>query len=156
MNERMPEFENRRFDPDLTPFHGLAKQMAGAFGYTADLAIDRELAQLLRLRVAQVNTCSYCLILHSKAAREHGIEDARIDNLTSWWESDLYSPAEQAALAYCEALTDGRPRDFDVAHRRAREIFTDREIAEIAGVTINMNVWTRLKLAQGATPVFVD
>ena len=26
------------------------------------------------------------------------------------------------------------------------------EVAEIAAVVINMNVWTRLKLAQGATP----
>jgi hypothetical protein len=28
-------FENRRFDPDLTAFHDLAKAMAQAFGYTA-------------------------------------------------------------------------------------------------------------------------
>ena len=63
-------FENTRFDPDVTPFHGLAKQMAQAFGYTANLALERKLAQLLRLRVAQINTCSYCLILHSKAARD--------------------------------------------------------------------------------------
>jgi hypothetical protein len=31
--------------------------------------------------------------------------------------------------------------------------FNEVEIAEIAAVIINMNVWTRLKLAQGATPV---
>ncbi len=36
------EFIDTRFDPDLTPFHGLAKQMAQAFGYTADLELDRE------------------------------------------------------------------------------------------------------------------
>ena len=34
------EFQNRRFDPDLTPFHELAKSMAKAFGYTADLEVD--------------------------------------------------------------------------------------------------------------------
>ena len=39
------EFIDTRFDPDLSPFHGLAKQMAQAFGYTADLELDRELAQ---------------------------------------------------------------------------------------------------------------
>jgi hypothetical protein len=31
--------------------------------------------------------------------------------------------------------------------------FSGAEIAEIAAIVINMNVWTRLKLAQGATPV---
>ena len=83
-------FKNTRFDPDLTPFHNLAKQMAKAFGYTADLDFDKNLAQLIRLRVAQYNQCSYCLILHSKTAREIGIEQAKIDNLASYWESELY------------------------------------------------------------------
>lgn len=59
-------FDNTRFDPDLTSFHDHAKNMAQAFGYTAKLTIDQELAQLLRLRVAQINACAYCLILHRK------------------------------------------------------------------------------------------
>lgn len=54
------KFKNTRFNPDCTPFHNLAKQMAKAFGYTADLATDKELAQLIRLRVAQKNECAYC------------------------------------------------------------------------------------------------
>ena len=48
-------FENTRFDPDLTPFHELAKDMATQFGYAAELSGDRVLLQLLRLRVAQLN-----------------------------------------------------------------------------------------------------
>jgi hypothetical protein len=34
----------------------MARMAADAFGYTADLRIDRQLAQLLRLRVSQLNT----------------------------------------------------------------------------------------------------
>ena len=154
MPDTQPNFEDRRFDPDLTPFHDLAKQLAGAFGYTADLDLDRKLAQLLRLRVAQVNTCSYCLILHSKAAHDQGIETAKIDNLASWWESELYSSEERAALRYCDALTHGKGRDFQGVHDVAAKHFSEKEIAEIAAIVINMNLWTRLKLAQGATPVF--
>jgi hypothetical protein len=37
-------------------------------------------------------------------------------------------------------------------HDDLRVHFDEKEIAEIAAVIINMNVWTRLKLAQGATP----
>ena len=33
-------FDNTRFEPDLTPFHGIAKEMAAQFGYTAVLAVD--------------------------------------------------------------------------------------------------------------------
>ena len=34
-----------------------------AFGYKADLRIDRKFAQLLRPRVSQINNCTYCLNL---------------------------------------------------------------------------------------------
>ncbi len=44
--------------------------------------------------------------------------------------------------------------EFQKRHAGAREHFTEVEIAEIAAIVINMNVWTRLKLAQGATPQY--
>jgi len=88
---------------------------AEAFGYTADLRIDRGLTQLLRLRVSQLNNCTYCLNLHYGAAREAGIPRAKIDTLTAWWETELHSEAEQAALRYTEALTRAADTDRDAA-----------------------------------------
>ena len=78
---------------------GMARMGAEAFGYKAELRIDRGLAQLLRLRVSQLNNCTYCLNLHYEAARDAGIPRAKIDTLTAWWETDLHSEAEQAASA---------------------------------------------------------
>lgn len=146
------EFVNTRFDPDLSPMHDLAKQMAGAFGYTADLSIDPALAQLLRLRVAQIADCAYCLTLHAPYGRERAGSE-RADALSAWRESHLYSRVEKAALEYCEALTDGDATWFAVAHEELAEHMDAKAIAEVAAIVINMNVWTRLKLAQGATPV---
>jgi len=48
-------FNNTRFDPDLIEFHSIAKKMAKSVGYTAGLTVETQLAQLLRLRVAQIN-----------------------------------------------------------------------------------------------------
>lgn len=146
------DYPNTRYDPDITDFHNLAKAMAKSVGYTADLCVDGPLAQLLRLRVAQLNPCSYCLILHTRAAHDQGITEARVANLPSWRESRLYSDAECAALAYCEALTRYDLAAFPDRHDALTKHFGEREIAEIAAIVINMNVWTRLKLAQGATP----
>ena len=84
------KFRNTRFNPDITPFHDLAKNMAKAVGYTADLEIDKQLAQLLRLRVAQKNDCAYCVILHSQASRDAGISSAKTDNISSWYNSELF------------------------------------------------------------------
>lgn len=145
-------FENARFDPDLTPFHELAKQMAARFGYTAELSLDPRLAELLRLRVAQLNPCSYCLILHVAVADDLGIPSDVVAHLPSWRESDLFTLSERAALEYCEGLTQYDIARFPTLHGELRSHFDEREVAEIAAVIINMNVWTRLKLAQGAIP----
>jgi AhpD family alkylhydroperoxidase len=146
-------YENTRFDPDLVEFHGIAKQMAASVGYTADMSVDSKLAQLLRLRVAQLNPCSYCLILHTKAAHDQGIAPEKVAHLASWRESTMYSQAECSALAYCEALTAYDLPNFASHHSAMASYFSEREIAEIAAIVINMNVWTRLKLAQGQVPV---
>jgi AhpD family alkylhydroperoxidase len=135
---------------------GIARMGADAFGYKAELSIDRGLAELLRLRVSQLNNCSYCLNLHYEAARDAGIPRVKIDTLTAWWETDLHSEAERAALRYAEALTRAADTDADRSFQRFHEglakHFDAAKILEIIGVVVNMNVWTRLKLAEGAKP----
>jgi AhpD family alkylhydroperoxidase len=146
-------FQNTRFDPNQISFGRLAGEMAAAFGYSAELPGDPRMLQLLRLRVAQLNPCSYCLILHTEVATKIGISSVVVAHLPSWRESTMFSVREQAALEYCEALTVFDQQRFAAAHDKLRTHFTERDVAEIAAVIINMNVWTRLKLAQGAVPV---
>ena len=145
-------YTNLRFDPDLTSFQSIAEQMAKGFGYTAELTIDGQLAQLIRLRVAQLTPCSYCLILHTRTAIEKGINPDKIAHLASWRQSEMFNAPERAALAYCEGLTDYDLIAFPTLHGELVNYFNVTQIAELAAVVINMNVWTRLKLAQGATP----
>ena len=151
------QVEKRRLDAsENESLIGMARMGADAFGYTADLRIDRQLAQLLRLRVSQLNNCTYCLSLHYEAAREAGIPRAKIDTLSAWWETELHSEAEQAALRYTEALTRAADTDADRAFQRLHEALADNfspeEMLDIVGVVVNMNVWTRIKLAEGAMP----
>jgi AhpD family alkylhydroperoxidase len=151
------QVEKRRLDAsENDALIGMARMGADAFGYKADLRIDRQLAQLLRLRVSQLNNCTYCLSLHYEATRDAGIPRAKIDTLTAWWETELFSEAEQAALRYAEALTRAADTDRDAAFQRFHdalaENFSMEQMLEIVGVVVNMNVWTRIKLAEGAMP----
>ncbi|SCF44531.1 alkylhydroperoxidase AhpD family core domain-containing protein [Micromonospora purpureochromogenes] len=134
----------------------LANAGAAAFGHTATLQVDQALAQLLRLRVAQINNCSYCLLVHHAAARTADIPPSKVETLTAWWETHLFTEEERAALAYAEALTRAADATvtnrFQEAHDRMATHFTEDEILEIVAVVINMNIWTRLKLAEGAMP----
>lgn len=156
MSDR-PDVEITRIDAAAHPgLTALARLGADTFGYRATLNLDPELAQLLRLRVSQINNCTYCMTLHYRAARDLGIATSRIDTLTTWWETALFTGPERAALAYAEMLT--RASDTTVAsrfqpfHDDLAKHFADDEILEIIGVVINMNIWTRLKLAEGAMP----
>ncbi len=148
---------NRRLDAsENEALMGIARAGAEAFGYRASLRIDRGLAQLLRLRVAQINNCTYCLDLHYRVARDAGIPAVKIDTLTAWWETELHSPAEQAALRYAEALTRVADTDAGAAFQRFHDALAEHfgrdEILEVVGVVVNMNVWTRVKLAEGVMP----
>lgn len=156
MSDEVTITQHRADATELPVLMSLARAGADAFGYTAELTIDRELAQLLRLRVSQINNCTYCLNLHYQATRDLGVSRAKIDTLTAWWETDLFTAAEQAALAYAEALT--RVADtavserFQTYHDGLAAQFTAEQILDIIAVVVNMNIWTRLKLAEGATP----
>jgi AhpD family alkylhydroperoxidase len=151
------QIHTTRLDPRANgPLMAIARAGAAAFGYTAELTLDGRLAQLLRLRVAQINNCTYCLDVHYGAARDIGVPQAKIDFLTAWWETGLFSAAEQAALEYAEALT--RVSDTTVArafqqyHDKLAAHFDEAAMLEIVAVVVNMNIWTRLKLAEGAMP----
>jgi AhpD family alkylhydroperoxidase len=152
------QMQTTRLDPTANgALMAIANAGAAAFGYTAELTLDGQLAELLRLRVAQINNCTYCLNVHYRAARDVGIPQVKIDCLTAWWETRLFSDAERAALEYAEALTrasDTTVRQaFQQYHDNLATHFDEAEMLEIVAVVVNMNVWTRLKLAQGAMPV---
>ena len=151
-----------RFDETLNEdLIRIAKELAGAFGYTAEkLQVDKQLSQLLRLRVSQVNHCTFCMNLHAQAARDVGIHPSKVDTLSAWWETGFYSAAERAALAYTDALcrqSELSGHDpLSTYHDALAKHFSKEEIAEIAAIVINMNLWTRLKMAAGATPKLDD
>ena len=70
--------------------------------------------------------------------------------------TELDSEAQQAALRYTEALTRAADTDPDTAFQRFHdalaEHFTPDEMLEIVAVVVNMNVRTRIKLAETAMP----
>jgi AhpD family alkylhydroperoxidase len=146
------KFKNTKFNPEGMPFLKIAEEMAKAYEYTASLSIEKDLAQLIRLRIATLNQCSYCSILHHNVSRELGISNEKIDGIASYWESELFNEKEKSALTYADALNKGKGKKFDKTHQQLLRFFSVDEIAEIAAIVINMNVWTRIKLAQGAVP----
>jgi AhpD family alkylhydroperoxidase len=61
--------------------------------------------ELVHLRVSQINGCSACVHGGVANAQKAGETVDRLLMLATWRESDLYTPAERAALAVAEAAT---------------------------------------------------
>jgi AhpD family alkylhydroperoxidase len=78
--------------------------------------VPKVILELVHLRVSQVNGCSACVHVRGRNARAAGETDERLLQVAAARESDLFTPAERAALALAEAATrlaDGAPAVTD-------------------------------------------
>jgi len=115
--------------------------------YLARSGLPKRLIELVKMRSSQINGCAYCLDVHAKDARKAGETEQRLYLLDAWRESPLYSPAERAALAWTEALTnvaDTRAPDAD--YEALRPYFSDKEIVDLTYLIGMINFWNRLAI----------
>src|SRR5690349_7092862 len=68
--------------------------------------IDPELGELIKIRASQINHCAFCLDMHTRDARKHGVSTQKLDVLAAWEEAgSLFSERERAAPALAGAVT---------------------------------------------------
>ncbi|MWA00203.1 carboxymuconolactone decarboxylase family protein [Actinomadura sp. LD22] len=113
--------------------------------------LDPALAELVRIRVSQINGCAMCLSLHTRAALAAGEEHDRLRALASWRASPLFTGPERAALELAEAMTviaaGGVP---DAVVTAAREHFDERRLAHLVWTIAAINAWNRVGIAASA------
>ncbi len=114
-------------------------------------ALDPTIFELVKMRASQLNGCAFCLDMHSKDARARGESEQRLYLLPAWRETGFYSPAERAALAWCESLTlvseRGAPENL---YRDLEENFDQEEIAALTFAIVAINGWNRLSIGFAA------
>jgi AhpD family alkylhydroperoxidase len=130
------------------------RQMAALLRLEQSIELDDTLHNLIRLRASQINGCAFCLDMHWKDAIAAGERPERLYLLSAWRESrNLYSDAERAALALCEALTLVTERGVpDDVWETARAAFGDDGVAQLVFAIAAINVWNRLNVAVGTEP----
>jgi alkylhydroperoxidase family enzyme len=104
------------------------------------LTLPKDIAFLVRQRVAQINTCSFCIDIGRFVAMKEQVSEAKIDALDDYATSPLFSEKERAALDYATELT----RDKSVspaAIERLKAQFTEREVCEIVWLIATEHVY---------------
>jgi AhpD family alkylhydroperoxidase len=107
--------------------------------------LDSKIADLIRIRVSQLNNCAYCIDMHSKDALAAGEPIERVLGVTAWRETTFYSAAEQAALAFAEALT--LPPDharIEAARDAVQRELGDEGVVQVVFAVAAIKAWNAL------------
>ncbi|GIO19502.1 hypothetical protein J18TS1_26020 [Oceanobacillus oncorhynchi subsp. incaldanensis] len=118
--------------------------------YVRKTSIDRKLKELIKIRVSQINGCSYCLNMHTKAAKKLNVSDKQIDALKHWKTEELFTEMDRAAFELAENMTLVSENGVsDALYEKVREYFDEKEYVELVMVIIQINTWNRLFIAMG-------
>lgn len=124
---------------------------------TKECAIEESIADLVAVRVSQLNSCAFCLDMHVKQARINGERELRLHHLASWRDSTLFIPRERAALAWAEVTTklpeQGVPDDI---YDRVRTQLSEKELSDLTFVVMLLNAWNRINVGFKTVPGSYD
>jgi AhpD family alkylhydroperoxidase len=116
--------------------------------------VDAELGELIKIRASQINHCAFCLDMHTRDARKHGVSGQKLDVLAAWEEAGgLFTERERAALALTEAITElGDGHVPDEVYERAAEVFSERDLGQVIALAVTINAWNRINVTVRLQP----
>lgn len=113
-----------------------------------EAGLDKQLVELVKLRVSQINNCAFCLQIHLNVARRIGVPQEKLDLLVAWEEAGIFTDRECAALAWAERLADLAGHSVsEEAYAAAREHFSESELLWLSVAIANINAWNRMGAA---------
>ena len=115
--------------------------------------LESSLLELVKTRTSQMNSCAFCLDMHTKDARAHGETEQRLFTLSAWRETPFFSERERAALAWTETITNVSETHVpDDVYEVASKHFTEKELADLTLAIVAINGWNRLSIAFRKVP----
>ncbi|MNW75593.1 Carboxymuconolactone decarboxylase family protein [compost metagenome] len=124
------------------------KAMMGLETYLNDIFLNPIQKELIKIRASQINGCAFCLDMHSKDALKYGETPQRIFLLNAWRETDLFTKEEQILLEMTEEITLIHQKGLtESTFQKAKEIFEEKEIAQIIMAIITINAWNRIGIS---------
>jgi AhpD family alkylhydroperoxidase len=117
---------------------------------TAAAGIPETTLQMVELRASQINGCSGCVDIHSRALEHLGESSERIHLVAAWRDAPYFSAAERAALALTEAATRLADRPDPVTDEiwdEAARHYTEPQLAALVVAIATINAYNRANVA---------
>ncbi|MEX0647732.1 MAG: carboxymuconolactone decarboxylase family protein [Balneolaceae bacterium] len=106
---------------------GLSAKMAGL---EKKITINPELKHLIKVYVATLNGCAFCVDIGKASAKMNGIKTGKFEDLLRFEESSRFNKSEKAALAYVDEVTRNK-HVSDETFSNLRIHFNEEEIVQI-------------------------
>ena len=141
-------FTRKQFGKVLTPLKVFSARLPRAFGVfyakiaqlDKKLTLSREMAFLIRERVAQINICRFCMDIGRSFVIKESMNEAKFDALDQYFTSPLFNDAERSALDYVTELTQKKEVNPATFVRLARH-YCEREICEIVWLVASEHLY---------------
>lgn len=123
----------------------MVEKLMGIEKYLKESTLDFQLLELMRLRVAQINKCTYCIDMHYKELRHKGESELRLSTISVWNNTSFFSEKERVVFKFTEALTELSEKDIsDDIFDALTKFFNTEEICNLTFAVSQINTWTRL------------
>jgi AhpD family alkylhydroperoxidase len=113
--------------------------------------LEGGLKELASLSVASQIGCSWCMDYGYYMSRTNGMPIEKLEQVTRWRESEVYTPLERKVLEYAEAMTTTPPTVTDEMVEALRSDLTDAQLVELTAMIAAENLYSRTNSALGLT-----
>ena len=130
------------------------KALGTVHSYVHGCGLEKELIELVYLRVSQLNGCAYCLDSHSRDLLKQGVSLEKIMLLAAWHEAlPLFTVREQAALAWAEVVTQvAQTHVPDADYAAVAAVFNEKAVADLTLAISLMNALNRVAISFRKVP----
>ena len=116
--------------------------------------LEKQLVDLVYLRISQINGCAYCIDMHSRDLLKSGLAVGKLVLVPVWHDAGaVFTGRERAALAWAETVTrvseTGVP---DADYEAAALVFGDKELADLTYAIGLMNAFNRFGITFRVKP----
>jgi AhpD family alkylhydroperoxidase len=105
------------------------------------------LRSLVTVRVSQINWCEFCVDINSNTLLQRAGAQAKVDELDTWQQSEVFNDAERLALEYTEAVTRSDIQVTEDLVARMKECYSEDDLVELTGLIAFQNLSSKFNAA---------
>ncbi len=121
--------------------------------YASNSSVDKVLYELIKIRVSQINGCSYCIDTHAKDLMKMGDHADRIILLSVWREVPIFTDKEKVVMELTEYVTNISNAGVPLTvYEKVREHFGETEYVDLILAINTINSWNRIAISTGMFP----